>query len=78
MKKKLVAALAVMVIATILYLKVNQGKQSVINDTVLANVEALASNEIIMNEYICYGSGSVVCPITGELVAGYYKRRSLE
>ena len=38
----------------------------------------VASKEIIKNEYICYGDGNVICPSSGELVAGYYKKRNLE
>ena len=78
MKKYLIYALAIITTATVFFLKTNHNTQSVISDTILDNVEALASKEIIKNEYICYGDGNVICPSSGELVAGYYKKRNLE
>ena len=78
MKKKLIYALAIITTATTLFIKANKTNQGVTTDTVLANVEALASNEIIGNGYFCYGEGKIVCPDTGQMVAGYYKKRNLE
>ena len=48
------------------------------SDIALANVEALAQTEKMEDGYYCYGTGSVVCPYSGELVGGYYKRRNIE
>ena len=56
MKKNLIYALVIITTATAFFLKANHNTQSVISDTILDNVEALASIEIIKNEYICYGA----------------------
>lgn len=78
MKKNLINALTFVAVATMFFLKANSAPQKDMNDTVLENVEALASNEINYKEYYCYGTGNVICPFSGERVAGYYKRRNLE
>ena len=46
MKKNLIYALTFVAVATMLFLKANSAPQKDMNDTVLENVEALASNEI--------------------------------
>lgn len=78
MKKNLIYALTFVAVATMLFLKANSAPQKDMNDTVLDNVEALAQNEIIEHGYVCYGTGNVICPSSGERVAGYQKRRNLE
>ena len=45
MKKNLIYALAIITTATVFFLKTNHNTQSVISDTILDNVEALAQNE---------------------------------
>ena len=78
MKKNLIYVLTFFAVATALFLKANSGTQRYMSDIALANVEALASSEININEYVCYGEGKVVCPYSGQMVAGYYKKRNLE
>lgn len=78
MKKNPIYALTFAVVATALFLKANSGTLKDMSDIALANVEALASSEININEYVCYGEGKVVCPYSGQMVAGYYKKRNLE
>lgn len=78
MKKNLIYVLTFFAVATALFLKANLGTQRYMSDIALANVEALASSEININEYVCYGEGKVVCPYSGQMVAGYYKKRNLE
>jgi len=69
-------AMAIIMFASILLTKVN--KKGKMSDIALANVEALAQTEKMEDGYYCYGIGSVVCPYSGELVGGYYKRRNIE
>ena len=78
MMKKLTFSIAVITAATVFFLKANKQPKENLGDYVLANVEALASNEIGSNEYYCIGTGNVICPGSGKLVAAYYKRRNLE
>ncbi len=75
MKKNIMYATAIIIVATILAIKAERTKP--MSDIVLANVEALANGEFEPG-YICYGTGKVICPYSGEMVAGYYKRRSLK
>ena len=75
MKKNIMYATAIIIVATILAIKAERTKP--MSDIVLANVEALANGEFEAG-YICYGTGKVICPYSGEMVAGYYKRRSLK
>lgn len=75
MKKNIMYATAIIIVATILAIKAERTKP--MSDIVLANVEALANGEFELG-YICYGTGKVICPYSGEMVAGYYKRRSLK
>jgi len=64
--------------ATVFFLKANKQSEERLSDYVLANVEALAQTEIMEDGYYCYGTGSVVCPYSGKLVGGYFKKRNLE
>ena len=66
---------AIIIVATILAIKAESRKP--MSDIALANVEALADNEG-ENQYYCYGTGSVRCPYSGKLVAGYIKRYNLK
>lgn len=68
--------MATITIATFLLVKVN--KEEKMSDIALANVEALANNELPDSQYYCYGVGKVICPYSGELVAGYYIKRNLK
>ncbi len=77
MKKRLIYAFAIAAVSTAIFLKTNQSNPNVVSDTVLMNIEALAGNEA-EEEYFCYGNGTVVCPSSGKLVAGYFKTRSLK
>ena len=76
MKKNIMYATAIIIVATILAIKAERTKP--MSDIVLANVEALADNEGSENQYYCYGTGSVRCPYSGKLVAGYIKRYNLK
>ena len=67
---------AIIIVATILAIKAERTKP--MSDIALANVEALADNEGAENQYYCYGTGSVRCPYSGKLVAGYIKRYNLK
>lgn len=69
-------ATAMIVVAGTLFTKAN--KETKMSDTVLANVEALAQSEKMEDGYFCFGTGSVVCPYSGKLVGGYFKKRNLE
>ena len=75
MKKNIMYATAIIIVATILAIKAERTKP--MSDIALANVEALANGEFEPG-YICSGTGKVICPYSGEMVAGYYKRRSLK
>ena len=75
MKKIIMFVAAIIFVASILLTKVN--KKEKMSDITLANVEALAQTED-SNHYICYGTGKVTCPYTGQQVAGYFKRLNLE
>ena len=70
------SATAMIVVAGTLFTKAN--KETKMSDTVLANVEALAQSEKMEDGYFCFGTGSVVCPYSGKLVGGYFKKRNLE
>ncbi|MBQ3610101.1 MAG: NVEALA domain-containing protein [Bacteroidaceae bacterium] len=76
MKKSIMFATAMIVVAGTLFTKAN--KETKMSDTVLANVEALAQSEKMEDGYFCFGTGSVVCPYSGKLVGGYLKKRNLE
>ena len=75
MKKIIMLVMATITVATFLIVEVN--KEEKMSDIALANVEALANNEFEPG-YICYGTGKVTCPYSGQQVAGYYKRRNIE
>ena len=48
------------------------------SDITMANIEALADEELAYNEYFCYGTGKVTCPYSGQQVAGYFIRRNIK
>ena len=75
MKKNIMLAMATIIVATFFLTKVN--KEEKMSDITLENIEALANNEFD-NGYFCYGTGKVICPYSGQLVAGYYKKRNME
>lgn len=76
MKKNIMLLMATIIVATHLLIEAN--KEEKMSDIVLANVEALANNELEDNQYFCYGVGKVTCPYSGKQVAGYYIRRNIE
>ena len=76
MKKNIMLVMATIIVATFFLTKAN--KEEKMSDIVLANVEALANNELADNQYFCYGVGKVTCPYSGKQVAGYYIRRNLK
>ena len=76
MKKSIMYVMAIITVTTYLFIEVN--KEEKMSDIVLANVEALANNELEDNQYFCYGVGKVTCPYSGKQVAGYYIRRNLK
>ena len=67
--------MATIIVATFFLTKVN--KEEKMSDLTLANIEALANNEFD-NGYFCYGTGKVICPYSGQQVAGYFIRRNIE
>ena len=76
MKKNIMFVMATIIVATFFLTKAN--KEEKMSDIVLANVEALANNELADNQYFCYGVGKVTCPYSGKQVAGYYIKRNIE
>ena len=76
MKKNIMFVMVTITVAAFLLVKVN--KKEKMSDIALANVEALANNELADNQYNCYGVGKVTCPYSGEQVAGYYIKRNLK
>lgn len=72
MKKFFMFVMAIIIIASFLLTKTNRKER--MSDIALAN----AQTEKMEDGYYCYGTGSVVCPYSGELVGGYYKRRNIE
>ena len=76
MKKNIMLLMATIIVATHLLIEAN--KEEKMSDIVLANVEALANNELEDNQYFCYGVGKVTCPYSGKQVAGYYIRRNIK
>lgn len=76
--KRLIYSVTVVIAATAFFIKANDCAREEKDDLVLANVEALAQDESGSNGYFCVGTGNLVCPDTGKLVAAYYTRRSLE
>ena len=68
-------SMATITIATVLAVKANSTKPT--SDIVLANIEALANNEINYAEYECFGNGDVICPITQRRVAYYLQFQKL-
>ena len=76
MKKNIMLVMATIIVATFFLTKAN--KEEKMSDIVLANVEALANNELADNQYFCYGVGKVTCPYSGKQVAGYYIKRNIE
>ena len=75
MKKNIMLVMATIIVATFFLTKVN--KEEKMSDLTLANIEALANNEFD-NGYFCYGTGKVICPYSGQQVAGYYIKRNIE
>ena len=75
MKKNIMLLMATIIIATFFLTKAN--KEEKMSDLTLANIEALANNEFD-NGYFCYGTGKVICPYSGQQVAGYFIRRNIE
>lgn len=75
MKKNIMLVMATIIVATFFLTKVN--KEEKMSDLTLANIEALANNEFD-NGYFCYGTGKVICPYSGQQVAGYFIRRNIE
>ena len=65
--------MAIVSTATSFTMKANNEKP--MNDMVQANVEALSSNE---TGCYCYGKGSIICPYSGDMVAGYFKMHNIE
>lgn len=74
--RNIMFTLAIIAIAAFSFIKANGSEK--LSDVALANIEALADNEGAENQYYCYGTGSVRCPYSGKLVAGYIKRYSLK
>ena len=75
MKKNIMLVMATIIVATFFLMKENREEN--ISDITLENIEALANNEFD-NGYFCYGTGKVICPYSGQQVAGYFIRRNIE
>ena len=75
MKKNIMLVMATIIVATFFLTKPN--KEEKMSDITLANIEALADEEFD-NGYFCYGTREVICPYSGQPVAGYYIRRNIE
>lgn len=75
MKKNIMLLMATIIVATFFLTKINREEK--MSDLTLANIEALANNEFD-NGYFCYGTGKVICPYSGQQVAGYFIRRNIE
>lgn len=76
MKKIIMLVMATITVATFLLINVNEEEK--MSDIALANIEALADDELADNQYFCYGVGKVTCPYSGKQVAGYYIRRNIK
>ena len=76
MKKNIMLVMATIIVATFFLTKAN--KEEKMSDITMANIEALADEELAYNEYFCYGTGKVICPYSGQRVAGYIIRRNIE
>ena len=68
MKRIFICLVAVVGLATAVTLKASQ-KRSKLSEMALSNIEALSSGEY--NEYVCFGEGEVICPLTGNRVNDY-------
>lgn len=75
-KKSVLIVLTMIFIVEVLVKKVN--KNETMSDIALANIEALAMDEMSNGGYSCYGEGNVFCPFTGRMVAGYIILNRLE
>lgn len=73
--KKFISLLFIGAIAVVTYSSLPAKVE--LNDLLLENVEALASDEI-SGTIRCVGSGSVNCPIDNSQVNGVYRGYSLE
>ena len=76
MKKSIMYVMAIITVSTFLLIEVC--KEEKMSDIALANVEALADDELADNQYFCYGVGKVTCPYSGKQVAGYYIKRNIK
>ena len=74
--RNIMFTLAIIAIAAFSFIEANGSEK--LSDVTLANIEALANNENVNNQYYCYGVGNVRCPYSGELVAGYIMEYKLE
>ncbi|MBO5080576.1 MAG: hypothetical protein J6B82_06800 [Bacteroidaceae bacterium] len=72
--------LAIMVVCILGGLVFGQASDSrlILNEVVLANVEALAELEWVKPSTYCLGSGDLTCPEYGEKVKDVYRGYSLE
>lgn len=72
--------LAIMVVCILGGLVFRQASDSrpILNDVVLANVEALAELEWVKPSTYCFGSGDLTCPQYGEKVKDVYVGYNIE
>lgn len=73
--KKFVLVLFVSALSALIGFQVKES-QSVIDDVLLENVEALAYPEHLYN-MVCEGIGEFTCPLTGDKVEDVYQGYSL-
>ena len=65
-KVKLLGALAISAISVLSYVQISHSEK--LDDLLLENIEALAAGES-GDDSKCFGSGSIVCPLTNQGVA---------
>lgn len=68
---KVISLAAFLVISVLSVYKLNS-KKIVHSEFLLKNVEALAIEE--GNQYLCIGSGTLICPVSGQKVKTVIKR----
>lgn len=71
--------LGIVMVAAISINLVSNKEKDEFSPLMLANIEALAENEGLNGtSTLCWGTGDVICPITGKEVKNYVTQYSLE
>lgn len=74
---KKISLLLGIVLITVVTAGKNSWKKGVVNELLISNIEALASDEDGWHDTYCYGSGNLNCP-DGSKVAYIVGKRSIE